>query len=153
MFDVALFDFGAARTVNFIIYAANIDLGDRFNVGTSDTNLVRLDGGTISTSQISDLSVGVGLDHSNFKFGLELPDEAEKAVFMVSSLSPGTEIRLCKSTDPNDLRGEPSQSILTIPADFAAYRIVAMTIPCSGAKYILFGEGNVESSIHSVSVY
>jgi len=153
MFSVGMYGFYVPRTINFAQYGVGIDLGNRVRIGRDDTNFVSFDGSSIHTARMNNVSTGISLRHSNFKFGLELPPGPNLAILMVSTLVPGSEIRLCNSPDPADLVGDGQRAILPVPNEFQDYEVVAATIPCGLAKYILIERGNVETSIHAATVY
>jgi len=153
MYNIGILGFELPRVINFQQYSDAVNLGSRVQIGRDDTNFVSYSGNDIFTRQISNLSTGISLGHSDFDFGLELPAGAGLVNLFVSSLVEGSEIRLCNSPDPLDLVGDGRRDILTIPADFHQYRIVSALIKCSGVSHILIGEGSVETSIHSAAVY
>ena len=152
MSSIGIYGFELPRVINFVQFAPNINLGSRVRLGRDDTHFVSYSGEEISTTQISNLSTGISLGHSNFEFGLELPVEAGLVNLMVSSMQPGTEIRLCNSPDPLDLVGDGRMDILRIPVEFQAYEIVSALIKCNGVRNLLIEKGNQES-IHSAAVY
>ena len=141
MSSIGIYGFELPRVINFVQFAPNINLGSRVRLGRDDTHFVSYSGEEISTTQISNLSTGISLGHSNFEFGLELPVEAGLVNLMVSSMQPGTEIRLCNSPDPLDLVGDGRMDILRIPVEFQAYEIVSALIKCNGVRNLLIEKG------------
>ena len=153
MFKVGLLALNIPRTINFSQYGHNVNLGNNLSIGRSDTEIFATGDFSLRTATVGSVGTGLQLYHDHYEIGMRLPGENYSVAMTVSSLVPGSEIRICRSMDYEDLVQDDMPSVLKVPGDLSYYEITTPIIPCRAGRYVFFEKGAGETLIHGVSVH